>query len=115
MNDIKPSHHIHEERIQKSHRPYWKRAHHDWKFWVALFLMFVGMIIYVLSQDLSFRPRNQPHQSHSGSIGKVRNTIGLSDQEITKHNWEGHKNDKEYPAIHESSCMANPQSPLLKG
>jgi hypothetical protein len=39
MNEIKPTSHFQGEIIQKGHRPYWKRAHHDWRFWVALFLM----------------------------------------------------------------------------
>jgi uncharacterized membrane protein len=35
---------------------YWRRAHHDWKFWVGLTLMFVAMAIYILSYDLVFLP-----------------------------------------------------------
>jgi hypothetical protein len=42
--------------------PYWKRAHHDWKFWVALLLMLAAMFIYVKSNDLSVRPNNQIQQ-----------------------------------------------------
>ena len=38
-------------------RPYWKRAHTDWRFWVALVLMFLAMGIYVATNDLSWRPR----------------------------------------------------------
>ncbi len=38
-------------------RPYWTRAHHDWRFWVALFLMFAAMGIYVVSDNLAFLPR----------------------------------------------------------
>jgi hypothetical protein len=36
--------------------PYWKRAHHDWRVWVALFFMFAAIIIYVLSENLAFLP-----------------------------------------------------------
>jgi len=39
------------------HHPYWRRAHHDWRFWVALVLMLVAITIYVLSDDLAFLPR----------------------------------------------------------
>ena len=42
--------------------PYWKRAHHDWKFWVAILLMLAAMVIYVKTNDLSVRPNNQVQQ-----------------------------------------------------
>jgi hypothetical protein len=51
-------------------RPYWKRAHHDWRFWVAVFLMFAAMMIYVMSDDLAWRPRRQVQQPVSGAVGK---------------------------------------------
>lgn len=41
-------------------QPYWKRAHHDWKFWVALVLMLVAMAVYLGTNDLSFRPHSPP-------------------------------------------------------
>jgi hypothetical protein len=37
-------------------QPYWKRAHHDWKFRVAVVLMLVGMAIYIATLDLSTAP-----------------------------------------------------------
>ena len=40
-------------------RPYWRRAHHDWRFWVAMVLMSAAITIYVLTQDLRFVPRSQ--------------------------------------------------------
>ena len=61
MNEIKQSH---------RHRPYWKRAHNDWRFWVGVFLMFAAMIYYVMSIDLAMRPRLQPQQPPSGAVGK---------------------------------------------
>ena len=66
--------------VQKDHRPYWKRAHRDWRVWVAVFLMVVCMVIYVLSQDLSLRPRRR--QPLSGIFGKERNTLVFHDQGI---------------------------------
>ena len=54
--------------IQNDHRPYWKRAHHDLRFWVALFLMIAAMIIYVVTEDFSSWPRSwlqHPRQSSS--------------------------------------------------
>ena len=51
--------------------PYWKRAHHSWIFWVGVVLMFVAILIYVTSFDLSWRPRVRTAQpTPSGSIGK---------------------------------------------
>ncbi len=47
---------------QKNSTPYWKRAHHDWKFWIAILLMLAAMVIYVKTNDLSVRPHNQMHQ-----------------------------------------------------
>jgi hypothetical protein len=37
-------------------RPYWKRAHYDWKIYVALFFMLLAMAIYILSDNLAFLP-----------------------------------------------------------
>ncbi len=36
--------------------PYWRRAHLDWKFWIALVLMFAAILIFVMSDSLSFLP-----------------------------------------------------------
>jgi hypothetical protein len=43
-------------QVGHSDLPYWKRAHHDWRFWVALILMLAAIAIYVLSDDLAFLP-----------------------------------------------------------
>jgi hypothetical protein len=37
-------------------RPYWQRAHRDWRIWVALVFMPAAMTIYILSEDLAFLP-----------------------------------------------------------
>ena len=34
----------------------WKRVHHSWIFWIFLFLMFVGIIYYIMSVDFAFAP-----------------------------------------------------------
>jgi hypothetical protein len=44
------------QHASKDQRPYWKRAHHDWRVWVALFFMLAAITIYVLSEDLAFLP-----------------------------------------------------------
>ena len=42
--------------------PYWKRAHHDWKFWVGLSLMLTSMLIYIVTLDESVQPETQNAQ-----------------------------------------------------
>ena len=39
------------DEIQSS---YWKRAHHDWRFWIGLSLMLLAMATYIMSDNLSF-------------------------------------------------------------
>jgi hypothetical protein len=74
MSENKRSHRHHGEHDHNSdyqaQRPYWTRAHRDWKFWVALSLMLAAMVIYVMSEDLAFRPHRQTQQSLSGPAGK---------------------------------------------
>ena len=76
MNDGKQSHNSHGESdsdsVRKMQRPYWKRAHHDWRFWIALLLMIAAMIVYVVSEDFAWLPRNRlqrPRQTPSGNSG----------------------------------------------
>jgi hypothetical protein len=38
--------------------PYWRRAHRDWRFIAVVLLMLAAITIYVMTQDLSWRPRN---------------------------------------------------------
>jgi len=52
------------------HRPYWKRAHRDWRVWVAVFLMLVGMIVYLMTNDLAWGPSSQPPPPVSGDVGE---------------------------------------------
>jgi hypothetical protein len=40
-------------------KPYWQRAHKDWKFWVGVVFIAAAIVIYVLSLDLSTVPH--PH------------------------------------------------------
>ncbi|HEV3112720.1 MAG TPA: hypothetical protein VGY99_19720 [Candidatus Binataceae bacterium] len=52
------------------HRPYRKHAHHDWRLVVAVLLMLVAVIVYVMSDDLAWRPRHQPQRPLSGAFAK---------------------------------------------
>jgi hypothetical protein len=59
MNETEHSHKPHagpnRENLH-SPRPYWTRAHRDWRVWVGVVVMLAAMIIYVMSVDLTFRP-----------------------------------------------------------
>jgi hypothetical protein len=74
MNDIQHDHDMNRgsdrNTAPKEHRPYWKYAHHDWRFWAALTLMIAAMGIYVFSDNFAFlfRSRSQPPMSEP--VGK---------------------------------------------
>ena len=54
--------------VHHDHRPYWKRAHHDWRVWVGLFFMLAAITIYVMSDNLALSPRSQPRQAPPGAV-----------------------------------------------
>jgi hypothetical protein len=74
MSENKRSHRQHGEHDRnmdhQGRRPYWTRAHRDWKFWIALSLMLAAMAVYVMSDNLAFRPHRHVQQSQSGAIGR---------------------------------------------
>jgi hypothetical protein len=72
MNEIKHEHgHNRATDRHGDHprRPYWRRAHHDWKFWVALLLMLVAILAFVISNNLSRRPGHPPQAPLSSPGG----------------------------------------------
>jgi hypothetical protein len=74
INEIERTHHRHggphPDNSQEGDRPYWKRAHRDWRIWVGLFFCLAAIIIYVLSEDLSFMPSGRPRHAVAGPAGK---------------------------------------------
>jgi flagellar biosynthesis/type III secretory pathway M-ring protein FliF/YscJ len=74
MKDSKHNHDVregsHSNNDEKSHRPFWKRVHRDWRSWVVAILMILAMIYYVMSDDFAMRFRGRSPQSQSGSVGK---------------------------------------------
>jgi hypothetical protein len=48
-----------EKKYGRQHGPYWKRAHHDWRFWLVVFLMLVAIVYYIMSVDFAFSPAHQ--------------------------------------------------------
>jgi len=70
MHDNEQGHHSHEghdHHVHRDPRPYWKRAHHDWRFLAAVFLMLVCIAIYVMTNDLAGPPRMQPQPPPAGT------------------------------------------------
>ena len=65
MDETKHGHHA--DGIQHGHRPYWKHAHRDWRFWVAALFIFAAISIYVMSDDLALVPRSHPGRSQAPS------------------------------------------------
>ncbi|QDT93674.1 hypothetical protein [Gimesia algae] len=44
----------------QGHPSYWKGAHRDWRTYVAVILMLAGMVVYVMTMDLSEQPADTP-------------------------------------------------------
>jgi hypothetical protein len=57
MSEINYGQHGNEGPAPRAVHPYWRRAHHDWRFWTGLVLMLAAITIYVLSGDLALLPR----------------------------------------------------------
>ncbi len=74
MNETEPANHAHgganSDSTQPNHGPYWKRAHHDWRFWVAAILIFTAMTIYVLTDEFALRADSRLPPSYSESGGR---------------------------------------------
>jgi formate hydrogenlyase subunit 3/multisubunit Na+/H+ antiporter MnhD subunit len=49
---VNDQNHSHEHHHGHFHTPRWRRVHHSWIFWVAVFLMLLGIITYVMTGDL---------------------------------------------------------------
>jgi uncharacterized membrane protein len=47
--------------------PYWRRAHHDWRFWFGLVAMIVAIAVYVGTNDLSMVPSGRQKHMPAGS------------------------------------------------
>jgi len=56
MHEVNEIHHHHVKQ-----RPYWRRAHRDWRFWVGVICIAVALAIYISTVDLSLVPSKHPH------------------------------------------------------
>ena len=64
MNDPKFQQHGGDHAAEHPpHGPYWKRMHHSPFFWVAFVFLMLGMIFFVLSNNLAFWPGKKVPQS----------------------------------------------------
>jgi hypothetical protein len=71
MNDMEHGHKLHAGPNRENiRRPYWTRAHRDWRVWVGVVVMLAAMAIYLMSYDLALRPRTQPQPPLSGTVAK---------------------------------------------
>jgi hypothetical protein len=59
MDEKQPGHPHTQYKHEHPHAvPYWKRAHKDWKFWVAVLLMLLAMAVYIRTDELAIRPNH---------------------------------------------------------
>jgi hypothetical protein len=74
MNEMQHNHHQQGDpnggNVNQGHRPYWTRAHRDWRVWVGVVLMLAAMMIYLMTNDLAWGPHRQPQAPLSGAVGK---------------------------------------------
>jgi hypothetical protein len=74
MPEPQHSHHQHGDpnggNVQQAHRPYWTRAHRDWRVWVGVVLMLAAMIVYLMTNDLAWGPHMHSQQPLLDATGK---------------------------------------------
>lgn len=56
--------------LHHDERPYWKRMHHSWFFWVGMVFVFAAIAIYVLSDNLALLPRGRSQPALSETSGR---------------------------------------------
>ena len=39
-------------------RPYWQRAHRDWRFWAGVIFIFAALFIFIVSDNLACLPHH---------------------------------------------------------
>ena len=62
MNNTEHLHPMGESHHSHGQTPYWRRAHHDWRFWFGLIAILVAIGIYVGTNDLSIVPSGRQKQ-----------------------------------------------------
>ena len=73
MPEVQQSHHEHGDpnggNVHQK-RPYWTRAHRDWRVWVGVVLMLAAMTVYLMTNDLAWGPHIQSQQPLLDATGK---------------------------------------------
>jgi hypothetical protein len=70
MSEMPHSHHQHgDPNGGIVHRPYWTRAHRDWRVWVGVVLMLAAMTVYLMTNDLAGWSHKEPRQPLSVPAG----------------------------------------------
>ncbi len=67
MNSTEHPHSIGDGHHSHGQTPYWRRAHHDWRFWFGLIAILVAIAVYVGTNDLSMVPSGRQKQMPTGS------------------------------------------------
>jgi hypothetical protein len=74
MNEVKHTHQHGGDpnggNVPHGRRPYWTRAHRDWRVWVGVVLMLAAMIIYLMTDDLAWRPHIRTQPPVSSAVGR---------------------------------------------
>jgi len=73
MSEMKRSEHQHGDPNGRSiphGRPYWTRAHRDWRVWTGVVLMLAAMAVYLMTNDLAWGLHLQSQQPLLGTTGK---------------------------------------------
>jgi hypothetical protein len=45
-----------EKALIEEHGSYWRRAFHDWRFLMAVFVLLTGLVTYLMTGDLIWKP-----------------------------------------------------------
>jgi hypothetical protein len=63
MNETKNDYH---QQLSHSSKPYWQRAHRDWRLWVGVIAMMIAMAVYITTNNLAgWRGQGQPQPAAS--------------------------------------------------
>lgn len=70
MNHHHHAHGPHHHGNSENHRPYWRRAHTDWRIWVAVILMMVAMFLYLMTDYFPWLPRTKSQTAQANTLLK---------------------------------------------
>jgi len=68
-HDDRGHHRGHHSEGQIERPGWWRRAHRDWRLWVAVGLMLIGMIVYLMTMDEAVPPGGPAGQPMPAAAG----------------------------------------------